>query len=240
MVRIPMRQGLLQRLLDVCFPPRCVGCGQRGEWVCTRCTDQFEPLPDHRCERCSDPILLARRGRLCANCAHQPPAFDRLHSGYLFAGPLRTAIHHLKFRRARHLALPLGDALCQVVDLDPADFDIIVPVPLHPRRHAARGYNQAELIARPVATHLRRPLAPRALARIVDTPPQTERSVAERRVNVAGAFQASPDVVRLQRVLLVDDVCTTGATLDAAAQAVRNAGATRVTGLTLARASTTR
>lgn len=221
---------LVARLVDLFFPRRCVSCGRRGAWLCLRCRPSLPRLPDHRCQRCASPIAGVA---LCSDCWRDPPAFDSLICAYSFEGPLRTAIHHLKYRRGTHLADPLAEAVLAVVTLP--EIDRLVPVPLHPHRLTARGYNQAELLAQAYGRHLSRPVAASALIRVRETPAQTRLSAARRRANLRGAFVARPEEVQGQRVLLVDDVATTTGTLRAAAHALKEAGAARVDALIVAR-----
>jgi ComF family protein len=155
---------------------------------------------------------------------------------YPFEGAIRAALVELKYgsrtRLAPHLALALEAAL----EARPISFDVIVPVPLAPGRHQARGHNQSELLARALAAERDIELAPSVLHRKHETRPQTGLSARERRINMRGAFLAEQDgSLEGRRVLLVDDVCTTGATLDACAQAVLDAGAAGVWAVVVAR-----
>ncbi|HSC77127.1 MAG TPA: ComF family protein, partial [Candidatus Acidoferrales bacterium] len=163
-------------------------------------------------------------------------AFERLRSFGAYDAELRQLIVLLKYNRLRPLARPLGGWLAAVVQQNPdlGEVDAIVPVPLYPKRQRARGYNQAELLARELGRWVKRPVEPGALQRIKDTPSQTGLTPAQRVENVRGAF-AARSKLDLGRILLVDDVCTTGATLNACARVLKRAGAEEVKAVTVAR-----
>jgi ComF family protein len=165
-------------------------------------------------------------------------AFAQARSFASYEGTLRALIQRLKYDGFRPLAKPLGRFLAEAAQrLERQSFDVLVPVPLHPRRERRRGFNQAFLLAAQVSRLRKIPLAAGDCVRVRDTPPQTGLRAAERRKNVAGAFHVpKPQRVRDCRVLLVDDVLTTGATAHACALALREAGAAGVWVATLARA----
>jgi ComF family protein len=150
-------------------------------------------------------------------------------------GPIRNAIHSLKYRGVRAAATELGGLLAQFLGDQAIPGDVIVPVPLHPRRLRERGYNQSALLARQVTKLTGLSLNQESLARTKDSPPQVQAGSREqRRDNVAGSFQCNNDM-HGRAVILVDDVATTGSTLSACASALKSGGATSVWGLVLAR-----
>lgn len=222
------------RALDGIFPPTCAGCGAPGTRWCATCAGQVQPLSPPLCRRCGTPC---REEGICSRCKEQPPAFKQLRSWAVFAGPLRTALHHIKYRRD----LALADALAvSLIDFYQRTLqwhlNMVIPVPLSARRRKERGYNQAGLFALPLALALQIPYKPQALERIRHTRSQVDLSWRERQQNVAGAFRAVPSQVTGKDVLLIDDVATTGATLNACATALYEAGARTVYALTVARA----
>ena len=151
-------------------------------------------------------------------------------------GRAREAVHGLKYRGWKALAGPMGGLLAENLAEEPLPFDVVLPVPLHPGRLRQRGYNQSELLAAELGRRVGLPMATGYLRRVRDSSPQARSPSAEQRWgNVAGAFTCREAGVYKRRVLLVDDVCTTGATLEACSMAVRGAGATSVFGLTFAR-----
>ena len=222
--------------LDALFPPRCAGCGRAGSHFCSTCAGAVKPVPPPWCASCGAPLL---RGDHCAECRLDPLPLAAVRSGGLMEGPLRRAIHGLKYRGQRAAARSLADLLrppAQALALPPAEAAglLALPIPLHPSRERERGYNQAALLARPLAAALGVAYESRALRRVAPTASQVGLSRRQRRANLRSAFAASPEV-QGRPALLVDDVATTGSTLGSAAQACLAAGATRVYAVTLAR-----
>jgi ComF family protein len=224
-------------LLDLIYPPRCPGCGVMGQVFCEICQARIEPLRVGACLRCGSPVS---GGAMCLACRFPPTPLDDVISTAVFADPLRPAIHDLKYGGVRDLAKPLGERMAafwpaawQPGRLDAPD--LILPVPLHRSRVRKRGYNQSALLARVLGPAVGFPVNETTLIRSRATRPQVGLGATERKENVAGAFVVRRDVAG-QRVVLVDDVCTTGATLEACAAALKAAGAAEVRGYTLSRA----
>lgn len=225
--------GLIRRfgigVADLLFPPRCAGCGRRGHWVCPDCHGQIVRFAAPMCERCGIPFDVGQ-----CRCAEMPVAIATHRSVAAYDGWVRSAILSFKygdeFARSRHLGVELATIVPSVGSIDG-----LVPVPLHPRRQRQRGFNQAALLAEEVSRVLGHPVVP-ALIRTRSTPQQVGLGAVDRATNVRDAF-AAVDGVRIagRRLALVDDVCTTGATLGACAQMLRLHGARDVVTLTLAR-----
>lgn len=205
-------QALWHSALDFFFPPHCLACGRLGSRYCPHCLAQL-PFP---------PILHTPEGALRLHIAAAP-----------FEGALRDAIHALKYEGVRPLAPILAARLAEAFARGDFQAQAIVALPLHPDRLAQRGYNQAALLAQALAVHLKLLYLPDAAQRIRDTAPQVGLNRQERAANVAGAFRADPEQVRDLRLLLVDDVITTGATMRACAEALRQAGAADICGLSV-------
>lgn len=226
--------GLMRALLDLLFPPRCAGCRALvagDEPFCPPCRETFAELPAAHCPTCGEPDVEGP----CAHCQAEPPAFERACAPFLHGGALADAIHRLKYEDRPHLAAPLSSLLAPAIAADLAWCDLIAPVSLHAARLRSRGYDQALLLARSLAVGANRPVEARAVRRVRATTPQVGKDRAQRRENVAGAFAGSPQLAG-KKVLLIDDVLTTGATAHAAAQACREAGAIAVRVAALARA----
>ena len=195
------------------------------------------------CHRCGVPFpRLAGTGRgdghVCGACRRRRPRFAYARAATVYSEVVRETIHAFKFGGRRALAAPLGDLLADTArrDLVGTRVDVLVPVPLHPRRERERGFNQAELLAGHLSRVFPAPVARGVLVRRVATAPQSELAADDRQANVRGAFETRrPDAVRSRHVLLVDDLLTTGATAGACADCLREAGAASVGVLTVAR-----
>lgn len=206
--------SFVERLLDLLFPDRCAGCKRGGGLLCGRCRAALRAYPD------ADPATEGLDGATVA---------------WLYEGPLRPAIHRFKYERDRRVAVPLGDGLAARLMTHPQPADALLPVPLHPDRLAERGFNQAEELARRVSASCRLPLLTRGLERRRDTGHQAGLGYQDRQTNIAGAFVWRMGAPPPARVLLIDDVLTTGATLAACAAALRAAGCREVRAAAVAR-----
>ena len=230
--------NLGQGLRDLLFPPACAGCGApvgQDQFLCPGCEASVEPLAAPQCPLCGRPGESWR----CADCQADPPPFDAAHALARHSGPLAQAVRGFKYQRRFWLGAGLAARLGAAPRAWWATADLIAPVPLHPRRLIARGFNQALVLARGLPQGQGPVLAPRLLRRLRHTRPQVGLAPADRLSNVAGAFGVHPAWKgRLDGawVLLVDDVFTTGATVAECARVLKQAGAYRVEVLTLARA----
>ena len=227
-----------QDLLNLVFPPHCVICRVGGALLCDACMEHFPRVEPPWCEHCGEPAV---RGRVCQRCKQTPPEIDGIRSVVLLEGGAREAVHRLKYGGCSSLASPLARLMAEYWRVSPLPADVVAAVPLHIARQRERGYNQAHLLGRELGRLLGLPPVSGTLTRARNTRAQVGLDACERHANVRGAFEyESPrrgDGVRGLRVLLVDDVCTTGATLEACSTALKAAGAASVWGLTLARAA---
>ena len=226
-----MLSKLARSTLELVFPIHCSGCGREGAFICEPCADGLERLTAPYCRICAAPRVAG----VCRWCGQHPRAFDSLRSPYLFEGPVRDAIHALKYRGVRASAGTLAGLMATYLERNPVAADVLVPAPLHPRRLRSRGYNQSALLARGLGEAMALPVREDLLARTANARPQVEvQSREDRHANVAGNFASTGDATGLT-VLLIDDVATTGSTLSECARALRDAGAAQVYALTLAR-----
>lgn len=226
-------------LAGVLLPSCCALCGDVcGAVVCVPCQAQYV-APRLRCDRCANP-LAANEGGQCGKCLAEAPAFDATLAAADYALPLDQLVLQLKFGSRLALAPWFAQLLRDAALARPALAlpDVLCPVPLGPQRLVERGFNQALEIARPLARSLGVRLQPRLAARAVDTQAQSGVAPSERKKNVRGAFLVEPemlDEVAGQHIGVVDDVMTSGSTLDELASTLKAAGAIRVTNFVFAR-----
>lgn len=221
----------LRQVASMLFGGRCYLCrgtSQRGAVVCAPCRGDLPRLPASRCPRCA---LPSPAGAVCGRCLAHPPRYDATVAALAYAFPADVLIQALKYRGELALAPLLGGMLAAELPLD-TGVDRALPVPLSARRLRERGYNQAMEIARALPGPAR--LAPELCARVRDTPAQSELPWAARAHNVRDAFRCERTLDGMT-VAVIDDVMTTGATLDAVAAALKRAGAARVVNWVVAR-----
>ncbi len=228
-------QGLLAKLgkeaVNLLFPMECAGCRRVGGILCETCIPGLAKLTPPYCRICASPHSQSP----CRWCEENAPAIDGVRAPFLMEGAVQQAIFALKYRGIRAAAPELARLLAGYLADRRVPGDMIVAAPLHWRRLRTRGYNQSELLARDLSKITGLPLAKGLLARVKDAPPQVEATTrAQRRANVEGSYEVTGDVDG-RRVLLIDDVVTTGATMSSCAAALKGAGAASVWGLALAR-----
>jgi ComF family protein len=221
--------GRVERCLDLVFPPMCVGCRKVGRWICPQCWGQLE-WARKICGICATPSFESP----CRGCMPGASAVRTVVAVAAFQGVAREAVHALKYEGRHAISTTMGKLMAR--EARELEVDLVVPTPLHAARRRERGYDQAALLARPVARELGARFDGAALKRTRRTRQQVSLGPEERRENVAGAFTATC-VLHGERVLLVDDVYTTGATIEAAAHALVEGGATSVVGAVFGYAS---
>jgi ComF family protein len=230
---LPQLNKLKGIALDLLFPRWCVGCGREGDFICSSCRQSLPRIMSPLCPKCGRPQPSAT---LCPGCLSWQAEINGIRSPFRFEGVIRQAIYELKYRNLRAIAKLLARLLGDYLVSNPVPGEILVPVPLHPKRLRERGYNQSRLLAQELGKLTNLPVVDDCLVRQRHALPQARTStVAERRSNVADAFSCRDQRLRGKQVLLIDDVSTSGATLDACARALKGAGAISVWGLVLAR-----
>jgi competence protein ComFC len=233
-IALSLSTGQLQeKLVDFFFPRRCVGCGEMGHFLCAGCQQKLPRLLQPFCKKCGKP---ESSGGLCPACWGHETAIDGIRSVFRFEGVVRRAIHELKYRNLKAISGCLAILMANYLKDNQVYGEVLVPIPLHLRRLRERGYNQSSLLARELGKLIVLPVIDDSLRRLKDSLPQARTTtVEERRRNVAKAFACRDDKLSGRGVILIDDVCTSGATLEACAKALKVAGAVSVWGLTLAR-----
>lgn len=237
-------KGALRRLLDVLVPPRCLSCrtivGEDGV-LCPACWSEVTFITPPHCALCGLPFAVDPGGEaICGACSVQRPAFDRARAVFSYDDKGRRLVLDFKHRDQTHGAAVFARWIVRAAPELCAAADLIVPVPLHWTRLVKRGFNQSALIGRALGEATGTPFDPLILKRVRRTPTQVGLSPVARRKNVRGAFAVAPKkeaVLAGKRVLLVDDVLTTGATVEGCARTLKKAGATAIDIVTLARVS---
>lgn len=219
--------------MDWLYPPVCAGCGIAPARFCPQCLASINRITLPQCPVCGN--LLSSGKSVCEDCAEKNHNFSAIASWAEYTDPLRSAIHAFKYKND----LGLGDLFaCYLVDLlkqKKYQFNVIVPVPLSNSRRRKRGFNQSLLLARPISLYFHIPLAVNALRRIKETDSQVHLNAMERETNMEGAFCGNPATLKGKDVLLVDDIITTGATMNHCASSLLTAGARSVYGISLAK-----
>ena len=239
-------RGTVRRVVDVVLPPRCLGCGALvGDpgAVCPSCWSGIDFIAPPMCRCCGLPFDYDEgENAVCGDCARRPPLYGRARSVMIYNDASRRLVLAFKHGDRTDAATAWGQWLTRAGGELLADADLLVPVPLHRRRLIARRYNQAALMAQSLGRQSGVPVAVDALRRIRATPSQGRMNRSQRERNVAGAFavrDSRMDDIRDARILLVDDVMTTGATLTACIRPLLRAGADNIDVLTLARVTRT-
>jgi len=201
--------------------------------LCHQCKGKLPKLLPPLCPKCG---ITQASGMLCFNCRKRPGVIDGIRSPFCFEEVIRKAVHELKYKHLKVLSLCFAELLAEYLEEHNLPGDILVPVPLHRRRLRKRGYNQSLLISRDLGKLIMMPVLADCLVRVKDVQPQVKMVTAEDRwSNVVDAFICRDGRVNNKRIVLIDDVCTSGATLESCAVALKKQGAISVWGLTIAR-----
>ncbi len=221
--------GSRDRLLDFFFPRYCLGCGREGDYLCAVCRDKLPFQAPPYCPACGKSLDHH------PDCDELAPELLELKSVFRFEGIIKKAVHQLKYNNLRDIAPTLGRFMTDFLKSNDLPGDTLVPVPVHKSRLRERGYNQSELLALTIHRLTGMPVFLAALKKVKPTPPQADSaSVEARRLAVVGSFRCYNNF-KGRRVILIDDVATSGSTLSECAQVLAAAGAAEVRALTLAR-----
>lgn len=223
----------LPRLLNLIYPRRCPVCdeivGKYGKLICEACPSRLQPVEEPLCKKCGKP-LAREEAEYCPDCGKGKHLFARGRAAFVYDPLMRESVGRFKYKNRREYAdFYVKELLERCGETVRAwEADALIPVPLHPKRKRRRGFNQAGLIAEGLGKKLGIPVYGRLLVRVKKTRPQKELSRQERRSNLKNAFQAVQNDVRLRKVILVDDIYTTGSTIDAAAEVLLALGVEKV------------
>lgn len=238
---------LLHSLIDLVFPRFCVGCNQLGDqtfagYICPDCWKLLNLLSPPICSICGAPLsssTVMATSSLCGRCLQKEFAFDRARSVFIYDARniIKEFILKMKYAGYRAIALEFGRIMAErvLMEFNPTDWDAIVPVPLHPKRQRTRGFNQSQVMALALRSKFKVPIMISELTRTRNTVPQ-QGSRRSRALNVQTAFRVTkPKEIRNKNLLILDDVMTTGATVNACAEVLKQSGALRVDVFTLCR-----
>lgn len=230
---------LMWNCIDLIFPSHCAGCDTLGYRWCPQCAESVQPIEVIVCEQCGEPLAHTLDGETC-HCKGFLSHIDQIRSYSIYEPPLSLAIHQLKYQNNLGVAESLANYLVKLYNSINIRMDLVIPIPLNKKRQIDRGYNQSLLLARPFSYQVSIKMKPDALTRINNTQSQVGLTRDQRAQNVRDAFRADPQLVKNKNIILIDDVSTTGSTMDACAKALKKEGANYIVGLTLARAVKTR
>jgi ComF family protein len=234
---------MFRTLLNLVYPRSCYICGKESpealDFLCWDCLADTQKVEPPFCSICGDPVPGNITHQYhCHWCSLQRPHFERARSAFRYDGAIRQLLQDLKYHHHTWLARDLAEMLahCVRAEYETATFDLICPVPLHISRKRSRGYNQSALLAKELSNQLSIPFFGRAVRRVVPTPSQTNLTATQRDANMRDAFESGTfRCLKNKRILLVDDVMTTGATTNACAGALKKSGALCVHVITVAR-----
>lgn len=224
---------LLWVAADWLYPPVCAGCGRSGARFCTDCLSQVEVIQGSLCAFCGK--KTPRGHSVCTRCSTGEVFVDGAVSWAVYGGVLREAIHALKYRQDIGLGEYFGTFLISLLKTRDWSYDLVLPVPISVERMKERGYNQSALLSKPIAEYSKVAHSTKTLLRVKETGTQVKRSKVERDEYLRDAFSANPAKLKGKKVLLVDDIITTGSTINHCAKALKEAGANQVMAVAIAK-----
>ena len=238
-----MKSNLFTRLLDALFPKKikCILCGDElnGDAinnVCAHCHKHAPFISGHTCVRCDMPLNADDYSNVCFNCKQHDYHFTAMRAVFAYKGGVRSCVYRLKYKHQAFLAEYLSKFMVNKYATFDWKIDAVIAIPLHPKRLKSRGYNQSMLLAQPFCEQLHLPLLD-VMTRVKDTPSQTRFGSRDRTKNMKDCFDITDkSAIKDKTILLIDDVYTTGTTIEEAARLLLSAGAKEVYALTLAHA----
>lgn len=228
----------LEELSELLYPRRCPICQEiltkRAEKICSVCRKKVVPLGEPICKICGKPVWNARQ-ESCPDCAGNKHFFTKGRAAFLYEKEIRQSVYRFKFQNKREYGDFYSSELVRLYGREILTWkpDVIIPVPMYKKKQRQRGYNQAETLAKEIGKKLSLPVDAKYLKRVRPTIPQKELGKKEREINLKNAFKTSENAVKLEKVLLIDDIYTTGVTMDEAAKALLRSGVKEVRFLVL-------
>lgn len=224
-----------KRVALVLFPRWCIGCGKEGDYICGACRQSLKVITPPVCQRCGRPQSGEPAQNGCPGCSGWQDGLDGMRAPFLFDGLIRDAVHEFKYRNLKALAPSLAGLVNGYIKDNPVPGDVLVPVPLHRKRLLERGYNQSALLARELGRLNGLPVIEDCLIRCKYTSSQARSAgINERQHNVTDAFACRDGRLTGKKIILIDDVSTSGATLNTCAGVLKASGAETVWGLVIA------
>lgn len=226
----------LSKILDYLYPPRCPVCDRiYGEGICDSCRQKLIYIEEDFCLKCGKPLSDSRQ-EYCMDCRKRKHAYLQGRALFSYQGAIRKSLYRLKYANRREYACWYGEEMAKCLGkwISQKRITKIVPIPLHPARKRQRGYNQAALLARSIGRYMNIPVDEQLLYRVKKTAPQKALTGQERKANLRNAFEIRKSIRPGERILLVDDIYTTGSTVDAAAECLQRAGKCRIYVITTA------
>jgi len=228
------RQDIVWKILNYIYPPLCIGCGHVGFEICPECSQKIDIIGFREiCFYCGAFTENCNKNHVCRN--KREFVLSEIKTFGYYTGLMRKIVRYFKFNRRVALIRDLVPQLVTYFSLWNPKLDLIVPVPLTNRRESQRGYNQSAILAKTIATFLKKEYSDKSIRRIRETRTQVGLNYTQRQENVRDAFEADGNIIREKSILLIDDITTTGSTLNECAKALCSSGAKEVIGFTLAR-----
>lgn len=227
--------NIWKKCLEILYPQTCHFCGKVCEKkICRQCEEKVEYIQEPRCKKCGKPIRY-EESEFCYDCANHPVAYDQGKSVWLHKGQVRWSVYQFKYHNRRIYGEFYADEMYRLYGhkLKEWGIQVIIPIPLHKKRRRKRGYNQAEIIAKHLGHLSGIPVDTKAVVRVQNTKPQKELNDKERKANLKDAFQIKKEWKSPENVLLIDDIYTTGNTIDSVAGLLKRNGAHKVCFLTI-------
>lgn len=218
--------------LELIFPRRCPFCDEVvafGEYICPECEKKISPITEPVCRKCGKPIDNERM-EYCYDCSRKKHAYHTGKAVFVYQGAVKESLYRFKYANRREYAAFYGQQAVMHYGtwIRQCGIEVLVPVPVHKQRRRQRGYNQAELFAREIGRRMNLPVRTDLLIRSINTRPQKELDDVQRKKNLKKAFTITQSIVQLKKILLIDDIYTTGSTADAVAELLKCAGAETV------------